>query len=237
MMHVRECAETLQQRHVHAAELAHLAEVVPLQVDDHHVLRGVFLAREEFPREALVLRGRSTAGPGPFDRTGLDVPAADAEEPFRTRRQQAVVSRLEESTERRGRAREDRLRNACPGAEGPTVSHPAIVPSGGPGRTRSSLRVLRGTGTPACRRWPKAVRRRTRRTLRVDFDWSMTRPKASHMPRWDRGSGTIRWDRIRGTNSGPAPGPARRNRGRTAIDRVAGDETERSDPAGRSDAP
>src|SRR5207247_5897427 len=105
MMHVRECAETLQERHVHAAELAHLAEVVPFQVDDHHVLRGVFLAREEFPREALVLCGRSTSGTSTLDRTGLDVPAADAEEPFRTRRKQAVVSRLEESAERRGRAR------------------------------------------------------------------------------------------------------------------------------------
>src|SRR3989441_11640228 len=104
MMHVRKRAEALQERHVHAAELAHLAEVVALQVDDHHVLRGIFLAHEEFPREALVLCGRSTAGSSPLDRTGLDVPAADSEESFRTRRKQAVVSRLEESPERRGRA-------------------------------------------------------------------------------------------------------------------------------------
>src|SRR2546427_726096 len=143
MMHVRECAETLQERHMDAAELTHLAEVVPFQVDDHHVLRGVFLAREEFPREALVLCGRSTSGPSPLDRTGLDVPAADAEEPFRTRRKQAVVSRLEESAERRGRTHEGRRRNACPGAEGPKASHRAIVPSGGRGRTRSSPRALR----------------------------------------------------------------------------------------------
>src|SRR2546426_11935971 len=105
MMHVRECAETLQERHVHAAELAHLAEVVPFQVDNHHVLRGVFLAREEFPREALVLCGRSTSGPSPLDRTGLDVPPADAEEPSRTRRNQAVVPRPEESADLRWRAR------------------------------------------------------------------------------------------------------------------------------------
>src|SRR2546428_14046782 len=103
MMHVRERAGALQERHVHAAELAHLAEVVPLQVDDHHILCGVFLAREEFPREALILSGRSTAGPSPLDRTGLDVPAADAQEPFRTRRKQAVVSGLEASAARLGR--------------------------------------------------------------------------------------------------------------------------------------
>src|SRR5207245_9670358 len=109
MMHVRESTKPPEGWHMDAAKRADLAEVVPLQVDDHHVLRGVLLAREEFPREALVLRGRSTAGPGPFDRTGLDVPAADAEEPFRTRRKQAVVSRLEESTERRGRAPPDAL--------------------------------------------------------------------------------------------------------------------------------
>src|SRR5437870_12296567 len=104
MMYVRECAEALQERHMDAAELTHLAEVVPFQVDDHHVLRGVFLAREEFPREALVLCGRSTSGPSPLDRTGRDVPAADAEEPFRTRGKQAVVSRVEGAAERRGRA-------------------------------------------------------------------------------------------------------------------------------------
>src|SRR3989442_14543381 len=109
MMYVRECAEALQERHMDAAELTHLAEVVPFQVDNHHVLRGVFLAREEFPLEALVLCGRSPSGPSPLDRTGLDVPAADAEEPFRTRRKQAVVSRLEESAERRGRARSEAL--------------------------------------------------------------------------------------------------------------------------------
>src|SRR3989441_1463127 len=86
MMHVREGAEALQDRHVHATELAHLAEVVPLQVDDHHVFRGIFLALEEFPREAFVVRRRSPAGPGSLDRAGLDVAAADAEEPFRTRR-------------------------------------------------------------------------------------------------------------------------------------------------------
>src|SRR6266571_3392683 len=104
MMHVRDGAQALQERYVDASEFADFAEVVPLQVDDHHVLRGVFLAREEFPREAFVLGGRSTAGPGPFDRSGLDVPAADAEETFRTRRQEVVVSSLEESTERRRRA-------------------------------------------------------------------------------------------------------------------------------------
>src|SRR2546427_12756708 len=63
----------------------------------------------------------------------------------------------------------------------------------------------------------------------------MTRTMVSRRPRSDHGSGTIRWDRIRGTNIGPAPGPARRNRGRMASDRVVSDETERSGHAGRSD--
>src|SRR5437867_13080507 len=109
MMYVRECAEALQERHMDAAELTHLAEVVPLQVDDHHVLRGVFLAREEFPREALVLRGRSTSGPSPLDWARLDVPTADAAEPFRARRQEVVVSGVEEAPEGRGRARPEAL--------------------------------------------------------------------------------------------------------------------------------
>src|SRR5436309_16108749 len=109
MMHVREGAEAFQDRHVHTAALAHLAEVVPLQVDDHHVLRGIFLALEEFPGEAFVVRRRSTAGSGSLDRARLDVPTAEAEEPFRTRRQQAVVSGLEESSERRRCARPEAL--------------------------------------------------------------------------------------------------------------------------------
>src|SRR6266571_3098166 len=104
VVHVRERAKPPQDRHMDAAELADLAEVVPFQVDDHHVLRGVLLAREEFLGESLVRGVRSTPGPGPLDRTGFDLPAPDAEEPFRARGQEAVVSRLEESSERRWRA-------------------------------------------------------------------------------------------------------------------------------------
>src|SRR2546422_6202088 len=52
MMHVRERTKPLQDRHMDAAKLADFAEVVPLQVDDHYVLRGVLLAREEFLRVA-----------------------------------------------------------------------------------------------------------------------------------------------------------------------------------------
>src|SRR5438093_527462 len=67
---------------------------------DDHVFRGIFLALEEFPREAFVVRVRSTAWSGSLDRARLDVPTADAEEPFRTRRQEAVVSGFKESPER-----------------------------------------------------------------------------------------------------------------------------------------
>src|SRR3989441_975590 len=104
VMHVRERTKPLQDRHMDAAKLADFAEVVPLQVDDHHVLRSVLLAREEFLRESLVLRSRSTPGSGPLDRTGFDIPAPDLEEPLGTRRQEPVISRLEESSERRWRA-------------------------------------------------------------------------------------------------------------------------------------
>src|SRR3989441_322457 len=130
MMYVREGAEALQDRHVHTAELAHLAEVVPLQVDDHHVFRGIFLALEEFPREAFVVRRRSTAGSGTLDRAGLDVAAADAEEPFRTRRQEAVVSGLKESPEYRGRARPEALvrgRRRPPQREGEAMREVDLV--------------------------------------------------------------------------------------------------------------
>src|SRR5207244_13378098 len=48
VMHVRERTKPLQDRHMDAAKLADFAEVVPLQVDDHYVLRGVLLAGEEF---------------------------------------------------------------------------------------------------------------------------------------------------------------------------------------------
>src|SRR2546426_1602744 len=104
MMHVRERPQAFQEWHVDAAEFADFAEVIPLEVDDHHVLRGVFLACEELVCESMILGGGSTAGPGPFDRPRLDVAATDSEEPFRTRGQQAVVSGLEETSERRGRA-------------------------------------------------------------------------------------------------------------------------------------
>src|SRR5207245_9487704 len=72
-------------------------------------LRGVLLAREEFLRESLVLRLRSTPGPGPLDRTGFDIPAPDAEESLRARGHEPVVSGLQESSERRWRARPEAL--------------------------------------------------------------------------------------------------------------------------------
>src|SRR5881296_3486288 len=96
MMHVRERAQMFQERHMDTAELANFPKVVPLKVDDYHVLGGVLLAREGFAGEAFVLDRRLTAGPRALDRTGLDLGAADSEEPFGARRQQAVVARLEE---------------------------------------------------------------------------------------------------------------------------------------------
>src|SRR5438552_14560299 len=109
MMHVRERAQMFQERHMDTAELANFPKVVPLQVDDHHVLRGVFLARQEFPRKTFVFGRPSTAGPRALDRTGLDLPAADSEEPFGARRQQAVVTGLEERSKGRRGSRPEAL--------------------------------------------------------------------------------------------------------------------------------
>src|SRR5881396_1476287 len=75
------CADVSGEAHGHC-RTRKLSEVVPLQVDDHHVLGGVLLARQEFAGAAFVLDRRSTAGPRALDRTGLDLPAADSEEPF-----------------------------------------------------------------------------------------------------------------------------------------------------------
>src|SRR5207247_9209080 len=109
MMTVRERAQMFQERHMDTAELANFPEVVPLQVDDHHVLGGVLLARQEFAGAAFVLDRRSTAGPRALDRTGLDLPAADSEEPFGARRQQAVVPGLEECSKGRRGSRPEAL--------------------------------------------------------------------------------------------------------------------------------
>src|SRR2546422_1901755 len=104
MMHIRERTKPPEGWHMDAAKLADLAEVVPLQVADTHVLRSVLLARGGFLRVSLVLRSRSPPGSVPLDRTGFDIPAPDLEEPLGTRRQEPVISRLEESSERRWRA-------------------------------------------------------------------------------------------------------------------------------------
>src|SRR6266581_1731212 len=109
VVHVREGPQAPQHRNVDAPEVADLPEIVPLEVDDHHVLGGVRLARSEFVREGAVFRGRPASGPRPLDRPCLDVPPADAEEPLRARGQDAVVARVEVPAERRRRPRTQTL--------------------------------------------------------------------------------------------------------------------------------
>src|SRR5256712_6082567 len=109
VMHVRERTKPLQDRHTDAAKLADLAEVVPLHVDDHHVLRGVLLTCDEVSCESLIRRVRSSPRPRPLHRTGFDIPAPDAEESLRARGHEPVVSGLQESSERRWRARPEAL--------------------------------------------------------------------------------------------------------------------------------
>ncbi len=92
-----------------APEIADLPEIVALEVDDHHVLRGVLLAPSQFVGERTVLRGRSSPGSRPLDRPRLDVPPADAEETLRARGEDAVVARVEIRAERRRRPRAQTL--------------------------------------------------------------------------------------------------------------------------------
>src|SRR3972149_2010367 len=103
-MHVREGAQALEERHVDGPELAHLSEVVPLEVHDHHVLRGILLAFQELPREGVVPGWRGTSWPRALDRPRLDLAAPDEEEALGARAQEMMVSRIEEAAERRRRA-------------------------------------------------------------------------------------------------------------------------------------
>src|SRR3970040_2095894 len=104
-MHVREGAQGSEGRNVDGPELAHLAEVVPLEVHDHHVLRGILLALQELLREGVVARGRGTSWPRALDRPRLDLAAPNEEEALGARAQEMMVSRIEEDAERRWRAR------------------------------------------------------------------------------------------------------------------------------------
>src|SRR3977135_3973712 len=99
VMHVRERTQFFHDRYVHPPELPYFPKVVAFQVDDHHVLRRILLAREQFRRESAVLgRGRPSR-PSALDRPRLDLPPSDLEEPFRTRGQDAMVARIEVAAE------------------------------------------------------------------------------------------------------------------------------------------
>src|SRR3989304_3455222 len=104
-MHVREGAQGSEDRHVDGPELAHLSDVVPLEVHNHHVLRRILLALQELPREGVVLRGRGTSWPRALDRPRLDLATPNEEEALRARAQEMMASQIEEAAERRRGAR------------------------------------------------------------------------------------------------------------------------------------
>ena len=65
--------EPAEARHADGARRADPAEVVAEDVDDHHVLGAVLLAREQLAGERAVLVAGPAARPGALDRVGRDV--------------------------------------------------------------------------------------------------------------------------------------------------------------------
>jgi hypothetical protein len=79
---VREALDGEEVAHLHRPGRGDAAEVVPSEVDEHHVLGPLLLVGEELAREGEVLfRRRPAARPGERDR--LDVVAPRADEPLR----------------------------------------------------------------------------------------------------------------------------------------------------------
>ena len=92
-----------QLRDPHRSRPAHPRQVVPQQVDDHHVLGPILVALRERPAEGGVVHRAEPAGAGALDGPGLDVPAVlvEAEEPLGRRAQDRDVAEVEVGGERR----------------------------------------------------------------------------------------------------------------------------------------
>jgi len=73
MMNGRVRLEREQPRHAHGAGPTDLAQIVPQQIDNHHVLGEILRARLQFTRELGILRERQSARPRALDRPRFDL--------------------------------------------------------------------------------------------------------------------------------------------------------------------
>ena len=78
------------------AVLAHAPEVVPPQVDEHHVLGALLLVGEQLLGDLLVLGRPGAAGPGPGNRPGRRAAPADREQRLGARPDDLELDEIEE---------------------------------------------------------------------------------------------------------------------------------------------
>ena len=69
--------------HPNGARLAHAAEIVPLEVDEHDVLRPLLRMLHQRRHLRDVISRAATPRPRPGDRTGIDPPSLDAHQTLR----------------------------------------------------------------------------------------------------------------------------------------------------------
>ena len=79
-MHVRVGLDGHERVDVHGAELAHAAEVVAAEVDEHHVLGALLLVGQQLLGDRLVVVDRRAARAGAGDRPRRDVAAGDRDQ-------------------------------------------------------------------------------------------------------------------------------------------------------------
>ena len=97
-MHVRVCLQTEQLVDRDRPHLAHPAQVVPQEVDDHQVLGTVLGACPELLAQRCVLRAPAPRGAGPLDRPRLDLPAAgDPQEALRGGAEDGQIAKAKEA--------------------------------------------------------------------------------------------------------------------------------------------
>ena len=101
MMDARIGLDGAQLRHPHAAGSAALAKIVAQQIDDHDVLRAVFLARGQLGCERAIASRVLRARPRTLDRARLDRAVAHGDETFWRRAQQRGLGETHEGRKRR----------------------------------------------------------------------------------------------------------------------------------------
>src|SRR5450759_4412543 len=97
VMHRGEALDLEQLRHLDRAQFAVLRQVVAQQIDDHHVLGAVILARAQRLGEISVEPRMTGTRPRALDRLGLDVAALELEKAFRGSRHHGAVRRVQKS--------------------------------------------------------------------------------------------------------------------------------------------